>query len=101
MRRAFSGGIIVAAVAACAMAAGCRSASVEATQGKPESSSRKVRLAAAERGAMPRLVTVTGTLAAEDQVALGMKVAGRLSAIEVDLGSRAAKGQVLARPDLR
>ena len=97
MRRSFTGGFIVAAAAACALAVGCRSASVEATQGKPEASSRTVRLAVAQRGAMPRLVIVTGTLAAEDQVALGMKVAGRLSVIEVDLGSRAGKGQVLAR----
>jgi RND family efflux transporter MFP subunit len=98
MRRAFSGGVIVAAAAvACALAAGCRSGAVEATQGKPEAVTRQVRVAAAERGAMPRRVSVTGTLAAEEQVSLGMKVAGRLSVIEVDLGSRAVKGQVLAR----
>ena len=42
---------------------------------------------------------VTGTLAAEEQVVLGLKVAGRLSEIPVDLGSRVVKGQVLARLD--
>ncbi len=40
---------------------------------------------------------VTGTLAAEEQVVLGLKVAGRLGEIPVDLGSRVTKGQVLAR----
>lgn len=56
-----------------------------------------MRVAPAERGTLPRVVVVTGTLAAEEQVVLGLKVAGRLSGIPVDLGSRVAKGQVLAR----
>jgi len=42
-------------------------------------------------------VVVTGTLAAEEQVVLGFKLAGRLSAIPVDLGSRVSKGEVLAQ----
>ena len=58
---------------------------------------RTVRVVSAERGTLPRVVVVTGTLAAEEQVVLGLKVAGRLSEIPVDLGSRVAKGQVLAR----
>jgi len=44
-----------------------------------------------------RSITVTGTLAAEDQVSLGFKVAGRLSEMRVDLGSPVREGQVLAR----
>ena len=67
---------------------------------KKESSAtapREVRVVAAERALLPDVVAVSGTLAAEEQVVLGMKVAGRLQDLLVDLGSRAAKGQPLAR----
>jgi RND family efflux transporter MFP subunit len=46
-----------------------------------------------------RGIVVTGTLAAEDQVVLSFKVAGRLSEISVDLGSRVRQGQIIARLD--
>ncbi len=44
-----------------------------------------------------RAITVTGTLAAEDQVALGFKVSGRVAEVNVDLGSTVTQGQVVAR----
>jgi len=47
--------------------------------------------------ALERTVTVTGTLAAEEQVTLSLKVTGRLDELLVDLGSPVRKGQVLAR----
>lgn len=56
-----------------------------------------VSVQAAREAALVRAVTVTGTLAAEDQVALGFKVAGRIETINVDLGSRVQPGQVIAR----
>jgi RND family efflux transporter MFP subunit len=56
-----------------------------------------VRVQAAREAALVRAVTVTGTLAAEDQVAMGFKVAGRIQSINVDLGSRVAPGQTIAR----
>jgi len=59
--------------------------------------SREVRLARAETGRLSRTVTVSGTLAAEEQAELAMKVAGRLETIAVDLGDRVARGQVIAR----
>jgi RND family efflux transporter MFP subunit len=43
-----------------------------------------------------RTITVTGTLAAEEQVALGFKVAGRVAEVRVDLGSRVTQGQIVA-----
>ena len=58
---------------------------------------REVRVVAAERALLPDVVAVSGTLAAEEEVVLGMKVAGRLQELLVDLGSRGAKGQALAR----
>jgi RND family efflux transporter MFP subunit len=48
---------------------------------------------------MARGIIVTGTLAAEDQAVLSFKVAGRLSAISVDLGSRVRQGQTIAQLD--
>ena len=61
--------------------------------------SRPVRVVAAAVGPLPRTVTVTGTLAADEEVVAGFKVAGRVSEIAVDLGSPVRKGQVLARLD--
>ena len=56
-----------------------------------------VKVQPAREAALVRAVTVTGTLAAEDQVAMGFKVAGRIQSIDVDLGSRVAPGQTIAR----
>ncbi|HEX7520090.1 MAG TPA: efflux RND transporter periplasmic adaptor subunit [Candidatus Deferrimicrobium sp.] len=60
---------------------------------------RLVRVVAAAVGRLPRTVTVTGTLAADEELVAGFKVAGRVSEITVDLGSPVRKGQVLARLD--
>jgi multidrug efflux pump subunit AcrA (membrane-fusion protein) len=61
----------------------------------------QVRLAIAEQTRVDRAVSATGTLAADEQVVLGTKVAGRVSEITVDLGSRVRKGQAIARIDPR
>ena len=82
---------------ACLLLAGCGSEAAQRQKTGSEEPARPVRVAPAEEGALPRVVRVTGTLAAEEQVVLGMKVAGRLSEIRVDLGSRVARGDVLAR----
>jgi RND family efflux transporter MFP subunit len=66
-----------------------------ATAPKP----REVQVVPAAVVNMPRTVTVTGTLAAEDQIVLSPKVAGRLGVLNVDLGSRVGRGQVVARID--
>jgi RND family efflux transporter MFP subunit len=60
---------------------------------------RPVRVVVASVGSLPRTVTVTGTLAADEEVVAGFKVAGRVSEIAVDLGSPVRKGQLLARLD--
>jgi RND family efflux transporter MFP subunit len=46
-----------------------------------------------------RGTVITGTLAAEEQATLSLKVSGRLSEISVDLGSRVTQGQTIARLD--
>jgi RND family efflux transporter MFP subunit len=60
---------------------------------------RPVRVVAAALEQFPRTVTVTGTLAADEEVVAGFKVPGRVSELPVDLGSPVRKGQVLARLD--
>ena len=60
---------------------------------------REVKVAPAAERTIARTVTATGTLAADDQVVLGTKVAGRLAEITVDLGTRVKKGQVIGKLD--
>jgi multidrug efflux pump subunit AcrA (membrane-fusion protein) len=69
-------------------AAGRQTATVEAPT---------VKVLRVNRTPLVRSVTVTGTLAAEEQVMLSLKVTGRLEALNVDLGSRVSRGQVIAR----
>ncbi len=70
-----------------------------AAQPKAAVAPRAVKVVAAAQESVPRTVVASGTLAAEDQVVLGVKVAGRLAELGVDLGSRVQKGQVVARID--
>lgn len=58
---------------------------------------RQVHVAAVTEKHLDRVITVTGTLAAEDQVALAFKVTGRVEEVAVDLGSQVRQGQVVAR----
>ncbi len=58
---------------------------------------RGVTVATAALQPLERAVSVTGTLAAEEQVALSFKVTGRVHELNVDLGSAVRRGQVLAR----
>jgi RND family efflux transporter MFP subunit len=66
---------------------------------KSETPSRQVRVVAAAQTQAARVVSASGTLAADDQFVLGTKVVGRLGEINVDLGSRVKKGQAIARID--
>jgi RND family efflux transporter MFP subunit len=76
-------------------------ASAESSGGgnRGSSSARNVMFVAAVEKPVERLVVVTGTLAAEQEVILGLKVAGRISELPVDLGSSVSKGDVIARLD--
>jgi len=81
---------------------GCRGEHPAAAQDKPKGQAapaREVRVVPAGERALPRTVTTTGTLAAEDQVTLSAKVAGRVERIDVDLGSRVRRGQPIAQLD--
>jgi RND family efflux transporter MFP subunit len=67
--------------------------------GREITAPRQVRVVPAAEEAVARGTTVTGTLAAEEQIVLSFKVAGRLSELAVDLGSRVQQGQTIARLD--
>ena len=60
---------------------------------------RQVRLVPAAEEVVDRRVSATGTLAADEQVVLGTKVAGRIGELLVDLGSRVRRDQTVARLD--
>jgi RND family efflux transporter MFP subunit len=75
---------------ACAQDRADANAPAEANEPRP------VRVVSAEAGRLPRVVTATGTLAAEDEVVLNTKVAGRLAELPVDLGSTVRAGDVVA-----
>jgi len=66
---------------------------------RPVEPVRQVLTSPAIEKPVEQLVVVTGTLAAEQEVVLGMKIAGRLADVPVDLGSPVAKDQPIARLD--
>src|SRR2546426_1085433 len=60
---------------------------------------RAVQVTPAAERTVARTVSATGTLAADEQVVLGTKVAGRLAEITVDLGTRVRRGQAVGKLD--
>jgi RND family efflux transporter MFP subunit len=91
-------GSLCATCLAAALAAGCDGVSESKASSRPASEApRTVRVVPAMEAAVPDVVAVSGTLAAEEEVVLGMKAGGKLRTIAVDLGSRVTRGQVLAR----
>src|SRR5437773_5058512 len=53
---------------------------------RPANPVRQVMTRTATEKPVEQLVVVTGTLAAEQEIVLGMKIAGRLAEVQVDLG---------------
>lgn len=76
-------------------AAACSGSSAE-TAKNGDAAPRQVRVVAASEEGLVRSIAVTGTLAAEEQVAVSLKVTGRLDTLLVDLGSSVREGQVIA-----
>jgi RND family efflux transporter MFP subunit len=66
-------------------------------QSPADKSTRQVKTARVEETPFGETVTANGTLAAFDQSTAGVKVAGRLGSISVDLGSVVRRGQVIAQ----
>ncbi len=79
---------------------GCKSGyQGSAQQARPgdNKSARQVKTARVEETPFGETVTANGTLAAFDQTTAGVKVAGRLNSISVDLGSVVRRGQMIAQ----
>lgn len=96
MTRGWPSGRLFWVLAPLAVAWGCGGAS--ATGQRPAAAEpRQVQVEAAREQSLTRSVTVSGTLAAEEQVVLSFKVPGRLEAMLVDLGSSVSAGQPVAR----
>ncbi len=72
-------------------------ASGKAANGDGKSAARQVKTVQVAQTPIGETVTVNGTLAAYDQTTVGMKVAGRLQSISVDLGTVVRKGQAIAK----
>lgn len=95
--RIFAGVLLCAVVG---ILAGCKSGyQGSAQQVKPgdNKTARQVKTARVEQTPFGETVTANGTLAAFDQSTAGVKVAGRLSTISVDLGSVVRRGQMIAQ----
>jgi RND family efflux transporter MFP subunit len=78
------------------LALACSGPERVAAQAENASTPRPVKTARITEASLTRTITVTGTLAAEEQVVLGFKVPGRVADVRVDLGSRVSKGQVVS-----
>ena len=71
--------------------------SAQQTRPGENKAARQVKIARVEETPFGETVTANGTLAAFDQTTAGVKVAGRLSSISVDLGSVVRRGQMIAQ----
>ena len=78
-------------------AAGCATqpSSAQTRAGGPEPTA--VSTVRVDRTPIVRTITVNGTLAAEEEVMLSLKVTGRLDELRVDLGSPVRSGEIIAR----
>jgi RND family efflux transporter MFP subunit len=83
----------------CGTSNGTAATSDSSARAKAADSLRKVTTVTATEMPLEQLIVVTGTLAAEQEIVLGMKVAGRISELPVDLGSTVQKGDVIAKLD--
>lgn len=85
-------------------AAGCEAGKSSAS-GKPQvaasgpqaAPSKPVQLVAASLATLDEQIEIAGSLAAQDEVTVRSKVAGRLASISVDLGTAVRAGQAIAQ----
>ena len=100
--RMFSFALAASAIALTIFLAGCQGGNpvnAEEQKNKAAPAPREVRVKPVAERTVARTVSATGTLAADEQVVLGTKVAGRLAEITVDLGTRVKRGQVVGKLD--
>ncbi len=88
-------------IAGVALLAACSKPENPGRAGGVRQEARTVSVAAAQMRPMSRVITVTGTLAAQEKSVLSAKVPGRLQDLQVDIGSRVQKGELLAQIEPR
>jgi RND family efflux transporter MFP subunit len=90
-------------ICAGALAAGLVSCSESAKEAHTPAAdeARSVRVATATLRPLEKFLTVSGTLAAQEEATLSVKVPGRLEKVAVDLGSRVKRGDLIAQVDRR
>lgn len=94
--------ILAGAALACVLLTGaCKSDYPASAQQNPpgqgQDAPRRVKMARVEEMPIGSAVVVTGTLAAQDQSTVSVKVAGRVRSITVDLGTPVRRGQAIAQ----
>ncbi len=86
-------------LSACSTAPPVAASAERKSRGDSGAELRQVQTAIAEKKSLDQTVVVTGTLAADQEIVLGLKVSGRLASISVDLGSAVQRDQPIARLD--
>lgn len=92
-----SPGLVTFALTLSLFSAACGTDSSAASRDGSAKAAAPVKTVRVTREPIARSVTVSGTLAAEEQVTVSFKVTGRVEELRVDLGSSVQKGDVLAR----
>lgn len=87
--------LALAVLSACGQPAGQGAANAAPRAPKP------VRLVAAAAASLPTKVAVSGVLAAQEELVLGLEAGGRVAALAVDVGDAVAAGDVVAALDPR
>jgi multidrug efflux pump subunit AcrA (membrane-fusion protein) len=93
-----AGIILACALALSTLLTGCLPPDEEASQPAPEPI-RPVRVVTVEKLPGGERVTLTGTVQAQDDVALAFRVGGQLIERTVNVGDQVTAGQVIARLD--
>jgi len=99
--RVGSCGLLVMAGLGITALVSCGKADRSQAVGKVELPERPVSVARAEMRAIPRAMSATGSLAAQEQSTLSAKVAGRLERLNVDIGSVLREGDLVAQIEPR
>jgi len=89
--------VILSLALAVAVSAACEDRPSAASRAAAPAGAAAVKVVRLQLEPLARTVTVSGTLAAEEQVTLSFKVTGRVEELRVDLGSIVRKGDVIAR----
>jgi RND family efflux transporter MFP subunit len=94
----FAAGAFFLALSTCLACQGAQEGRTAPAQELPRAA-RSVALTRVVRTPLAEAVEVSGTLSAEESVLVATKVAGRVVALVVDLGSGVKQGEVIARID--